>query len=321
MLRHQNRPALPRYPAPADVLQRPSQLPIGGSQPKHPSSSPSIALSQRNPLRERKGPGQRESEGPWAADEGPRPKRLLILGGTAEAAALARCVVAEFGSRGDVITSLAGRLPSRPDLPGRLRVGGFGGTAGLADYLRAERIDAVVDATHPFAAAISRNAAQACAELGVPRLMLLRPEWHPEPADRWLGVGSLAEAAALLPTIAGRAFLTTGPGGIEAFAHSDCRFLVRLFAPPSAPLPLREHEIIVARPPFTCEHERELMLRYRVEALVTKNSGGPTEAKLTAARDLGVPVVMIRRPPLPSEHSEHTVDSVEAAADWVVGRL
>ncbi len=133
----------------------------------------------------------------------------------------------------------------------------------------------------------------------MPRLTLLRPEWHPEPEDRWLDVGSLGEAAALLPTIAHRVFLTTGPGGIEAFAESDCWFLVRLFAPPSTPLPLREHEIIVARPPFTREDERELMLRHRIEALVTKNSGGPTEAKLAAARDLGVRVVMIRRPPPP----------------------
>jgi precorrin-6A/cobalt-precorrin-6A reductase len=246
---------------------------------------------------------------------------LLILGGTAEAAELARRTVADFGKHLDVITSLAGRLPSRPDLPGHIRIGGFGAAAGLSRYLQAERIDALVDATHPFSAVISRNAAQACAERGVPRLMLLRPTWQPVPGDHWLEVVSLGEAAALLPKIARRVFLTTGPGGIEAFVRSGCWFLVRLFAPQSAPLPLPEYETIVARPPFSREAEREVMLRYRIEALVTKNSGGPTEAKLKAARDLGVPVVMIRRPPLPSGHLEQTVDNVEDAVAWVGGHL
>jgi precorrin-6A/cobalt-precorrin-6A reductase len=263
---------------------------------------------------------RREAEQPQAS-EGRRPKRLLILGGTAEAAELARCVAAALGPRVDVITSLAGRLPTRPDLPGRLRVGGFGGVAGLAEYHRAERIDALVDATHPFSVVISRNAARACAERGVPRLRLIRPAWRPGPYDRWLDVGTLAEAAALLPKIARRVFLTTGPGGIGAFAESGCWFLVRLFAPSPSPLPLPEHQIIVARPPFTRDEEREVMLRYGVEALVTKNSGGPTEAKLKAARDLRVPVVIIRRPLLPSGPSEQTVDHVEDAADWVGGRL
>jgi precorrin-6A/cobalt-precorrin-6A reductase len=246
---------------------------------------------------------------------------LLILGGTAEAAALARCVAAALAPSIDVITSLAGRLPTRPDLPGAIRIGGFGGVAGLSRYLQAERIDALVDATHPFAATISSNAAQACAELGVPRLRLLRPAWQPASGDHWLEVGSLAEAAALLPKIARRVFLTTGPGGIEAFAGPGCWFLVRLFAPQSAPLPLLEYETIVARPPFSREEEREVMLQYHIEALVTKNSGGRTEAKLAAARDRGVPVVMIRRPPLPSQHSEQTVDNVEDAVAWVGGRL
>ena len=117
----------------------------------------------------------------------------------------------------EVITSLAGRLPSRPDLPGHIRVGGFGGAAGLAEYLKAERIDLLVDATHPFAAVISGNAAQAGAVAGVPRLRLLRPQWHPGPDDRWLEADSIAESAKLLPKIAGRAFLTTGPGGLESF--------------------------------------------------------------------------------------------------------
>ena len=239
--------------------------------------------------------------------QGRRAQRLLILGGTSEAAGLARRALAEFGDRVGVITSLAGRLPSRPDLPGDIRVGGFGGAAGLAEYLKAERIDLLVDATHPFAAVISGNAAKACAAAGVPRLVLLRPQWHARPDDRWLEADSIAESAKLLPKIARRVLLTTGPGGIEVFAESDCWLLVRLFAPPSTPLPLRQHDVIVARPPFTREGERELMLRQRIGALVTKNSGGPTEAKLAAARELGLPVVMIRRPPQPIGYAGESV--------------
>jgi precorrin-6A/cobalt-precorrin-6A reductase len=248
-------------------------------------------------------------------------RRLLILGGTAEAAELARRAPAEFGGRLDVVTSLAGRLPDRPDLPGHIRVGGFGGVAGLTSYLAAERIDALVDATHPFAAVISRNAADACAACGVPRLILIRPAWRPGPGDRWLEVDSLEEAAALLPGIGRRVFLTTGPGGIEAFAQCPCWFLVRLFVLHTAPLPLADHQTIVARPPFTREGERAPMLRHRIDTLVTKNSGGPTAAKLEAARDLGLPVVMIRRPPLTSGQAGHTVDNVRDALAWVLRHL
>jgi precorrin-6A/cobalt-precorrin-6A reductase len=268
----------------------------------------------------RPSPGGRGSERPRAG-EGCHLKRLLILGGTAEAAELARRAPAEFGRRLDVVTSLAGRLPGRPDLPGHVRAGGFGGAAGLAAYLAAERIDALVDATHPFTAVISRNAGEACAACGVPRLMLIRPAWRPGPGDRWLEVDSLGEAAALLPGIARRVFLTTGPGGIEAFAQCRCWFLVRLFAPHTAPLPLADHQTIIARPPFTIEGERELMFRHRIDRLVTKNSGGPTSAKLEAARDLGIPVVMIRRPPISVGHPGHTVDNVRDALAWVGRRL
>ncbi len=292
---------------------RPDPLPRGE---RESYGADARILSQR----ERKGPAQREGEGPRANGDC-RPKRLLILGGTSEAAQLARRAVAEFGGRLDVTTSLAGRLPSRPDLPGLIRVGGFGGAVGLAAHLMAERIDLLIDATHPFAATISSNAAQASATVEVPRLVLIRPEWRPGPDDRWLDVSSLAEAAALLPKIARRAFLTTGPGGIEAFAESDCWFLVRLFAPPSAPLPLAAHEIFVARPPFTREGERELMLRHRIDALVTKNSGGPTEAKLAAARDVGVPVIMMRRPPQPTGYGGERVDNIDDALTWIGRRL
>ena len=241
--------------------------------------------------------------------------RLLILGGTGEAAVLARRVAAEMGDRIIPISSLAGRLPNRPNLPGEIRVGGFGGADGLAAYLRDARIDLVIDATHPFAAVISAAAAHACATDAIPRLMLVRPGWVAQSGDRWIEVDGIDEAAALFPDLARRVFLATGPGAIDAFAGlADVWFLVRLFAPPAAPLRLAHGASFVARPPFTVESERELLARRRIEAMVCKNSGGPTAAKLVAAREAGIPVVMLRRPVLPEGE---TVANVEAALAWL----
>lgn len=241
--------------------------------------------------------------------------RLLILGGTAGAAALARRVDAEMGPRIAVTTSLAGRLPGRPDLPGEVRIGGFGGAEGLAAYLRDAGIDLVIDATHPFAAIISQAAAEACAARGIPRLMLMRPAWTPQPGDDWREVDSLAEAAALLPGLARRVFLATGPGGAGAFTPlAEIWFLLRLFAPPVAPLPLARHETIIARPPFTLEGETALLARHRIEALVCKNSGGPTDAKLAAARAAALPVLILCRPMLPA--GEQAPD-LHAALAWL----
>lgn len=242
-------------------------------------------------------------------------RRLLILGGTAEAAALARALAARFGDRLDVVTSLAGRLATRPDLPGRLRVGGFGGAAGLAVYLRAEAIDLLIDATHPFAAAISGHAAEACAVAEVPRLMLVRPPWRPAGGDRWIEAADAADAARRLPGLGRSAFLSTGLGEMPAFAGLDgIRFLVRLFAPAAGPVPLTDSEVIIDRPPFSVEGETALLSDHRIEVLVTKNSGGgATEAKLTAARALGLPVLIIARPPLPDGER---VASVEQALNW-----
>ena len=245
--------------------------------------------------------------------------RLLILGGTAEAAALVRRVVTELGDRVHPISSLAGRLPDAPDLPGEVRIGGFGGADGLAAYLASARIDLLIDATHPFAAVISAAAADACVARAVPRLMLVRPAWRPQPGDCWLEVDGFGEAAALLSGVARRVFLATGAGGIDAFAGvANVWFLLRLFAPAAAPLPLARCMTIVARPPFTVESERALLDRHRIEALVCKNSGGPTAAKLAAARDAGIPVVMLRRPVLPA--GEIAVD-VDSAIAWLLGRL
>ncbi|MCW5698363.1 MAG: cobalt-precorrin-6A reductase [Rhodospirillales bacterium] len=246
-------------------------------------------------------------------------RRLLILGGTTEAARLAERVITLFGEHVTVITSLAGRLPVRRKWPGRLRVGGFGGTEGLTAYLRTAAIDVVIDATHPFAERISRHAAESCAAIGVPWLRLVRPPWQPQPDDRWVDAGTLDEAAKMLPQIGRRAFLTTGPGSLDAFTSvHKAWFLVRLFEPPGKRLPLFDHHVVVARPPFTVDGERALIDRHRIDVLISKQSGGPTEAKLAAARLCGIPVIMIHRPPPPPGDQ---VDTVDAAIDWLHSQL
>jgi precorrin-6A/cobalt-precorrin-6A reductase len=244
-------------------------------------------------------------------------RRLLILGGTAEAAMLARVAAAEFADRVQVITSIAGRLPQPPELPGRLRVGGFG-SAGLTAYLGDEAIDAVIDATHPFAQRISQAAVEACAATGVPRLVLTREPWQREPGDRWIEVDDLAAAAAVLPGLAERVFLAVGANSLAPFAGLRGTWcLVRLFGPPSSPLPLADATVVVARPPFSVAGETALLRARRIGAVVTKQSGGAAGAKLAAARALALPVVMIRRPPPPAGA---TVTRVEDALAWLAAR-
>jgi precorrin-6A/cobalt-precorrin-6A reductase len=239
---------------------------------------------------------------------------VLVLGGTSEARALAAELASRPGLR--VISSLAGRV-SNPALPaGEVRVGGFGGVAGLAAYARAENVGAVVDATHPFAETISAHAVEACAEAGLPLLRLARPAWTPRDGDDWHDAGSLGEAAAVLPGLGSRVFLTTGRQGLGAFAALDrLWFLIRCVDPPDGGLLPVNREVLLARGPYQREPERALMRRHRIDVLVTKNSGGPlTEGKLDAARDLGIPVVMISRPPAAPAES---VTAVSDAARWV----
>ncbi|GAB3825081.1 cobalt-precorrin-6A reductase [Dactylosporangium cerinum] len=218
-------------------------------------------------------------------------RTVLILGGTGEARQLAAALP---GWR--VISSLAGRVASPTLPPGEVRVGGFGGPAGLAEYVRREAVDVVVDATHPFAARMSASAA----ESGVPLLLLRRPGWTAGPGDVWHRVSSLDAAAAF---IAGssfeRVFLTTGRQGLGAFAGlADRWFLVRSVDPVAPPHPPRL-ESLLDRGPFTVEGETALLRSYTIQLLVTKDSGGAmTAAKLAAARLLGVPVLMIDRPPV-----------------------
>jgi precorrin-6A/cobalt-precorrin-6A reductase len=222
---------------------------------------------------------------------------VLILAGTAEARELA----ARLAMRPDlrVISSLAGLVadPARP--AGEVRIGGFGGVDGLNSWLAAQHVAAVIDATHPFAQVVSANAAAACARSRTPLLRLLRPPWTAGPDDDWHEAGSLQAAADLLPSTGRRAFVTTGRQGLPVFAALDRTwFLIRCVSPPAGPLPAARH-IMLARGPYDADAERTIMTRHQIDVLVTKNSGGElTAGKLAAARDIGIPVVMIRRPPL-----------------------
>jgi precorrin-6A/cobalt-precorrin-6A reductase len=236
--------------------------------------------------------------------------RVLLLGGTAEGRALAK----ELHPGIDVISSLAGRVPD-PALPvGEVRIGGFGGVDGLKSWLQEHNIDAVVDATHPFAATMTAHAADACKELKIPHLVLARPAWDPGTAKL---VASDQEAAKVVARQHyERIFLTTGRSGTSAFKASDAWFLIRAVTEPeSAGLP-RRHQLLLSRGPYGYDDEIAIMREHRIDALVTKNSGGDmTRAKLDAAAALNIPVVMVQRPKLPTGINQ--VETVEQAAEWV----
>jgi precorrin-6A/cobalt-precorrin-6A reductase len=243
---------------------------------------------------------------------------VLILGGTAEARLLAAELTDVPGVR--VTTSLAGRVARPAATAGDVRTGGFGGAEGLAAWLVGRRVDAVVDATHPFAARITAHAARAAAATGVPLLVLRRPGWQPVEGDHWHHAPSLAAAADALPGLGRRAFLTTGRLGLAAFAHlSELHFVVRSVEPPEPPLPPHT-DVLLARGPFTPAGESALLRGHRIDVLVTKDSGGAaTAAKLTAARELGLPVVVVRRPPLPAGVA--AVPDAPAVLSWLAPTL
>jgi precorrin-6A/cobalt-precorrin-6A reductase len=239
---------------------------------------------------------------------------VLILGGTTEGRRLAERLHADGTAR--VTSSLAGRVATPRMPPGEVRVGGFGGAEGLARWLREHEVGAVIDATHPFAGTISFNAALAAAEAHVPLLALRRPGWAPAHGDDWHPVGSLAEAADRAAALGSRVFLTTGRMGLASFAHiRDAWFLVRSVDAPEGACPPRM-DVLLDRGPFTLDGERELLRRHRIDVLVTKDSGGAATApKLTAAREAGVPVVIVRRPPVPD--GVPVAAGPEEAAAWL----
>jgi precorrin-6A/cobalt-precorrin-6A reductase len=243
---------------------------------------------------------------------------VLILGGTGEAREVAGRLAASGMPGLRVVSSLAGRV-SRPALPaGEVRVGGFGGVAGLAEWIGGNACSVVVDATHPFAATMSAHAVAACASVPAPLLRVVRAPWAAGAGDTWHQVGSEAEAAALLPSVGRRAFVTTGRQGLGAYAGvSGVSLLVRCVDPPSGTLP-DGAEVLLARGPYDAAAEAELMRARGIDVLVTKNSGGAlTAGKLAAARQLGIPVVMVRRP-AGAEEAVLSCASAQAAAQMVL---
>jgi precorrin-6A/cobalt-precorrin-6A reductase len=240
--------------------------------------------------------------------------RILILGGSTEASTLARALAPLPGC--EVVVSYAGRTRARVETPGAVRVGGFGGVDGLVGYLRDTAVDVLLDATHPFAATMPFHAAAAGDATGVPRLRVCRPPWEPVGGDRWHPVPDLAGAAAEVVALgARRVFLTTGRQELAPFAGvAGVWFLVRAIEPPD-PMPLRDATVVLARGPFAEAGELTLLTEHRIDAVVSKNSGGTAAAaKLAAARRLGLPVVMVERPPTPPGPVAPTADD---ALGWL----
>lgn len=238
---------------------------------------------------------------------------LLLLGGTTEGTRLGHHLD-QAGIAGTV--SLAGRVadPARQGLP--MRVGGFGGVTGLADYLRQNAITHVVDATHPFAATISGNAVAACRQVGVPLIALTRPPWQEQPEDRWIKVPDIATAVQALAGPPRRVMLAVGRMHLPEFQPQSQHFyLLRLVDPPRQTPGFPDHHAIIDRGPFTVEGDLALLRRHRIDLILSKNSGGTgAMAKIVAARQLGLPVVMIQRPAIPQRPQVETIAEV---IDWL----
>ncbi|XHX77444.1 MAG: cobalt-precorrin-6A reductase [Stenomitos frigidus ULC029] len=241
------------------------------------------------------------------------PTRVLILGGTGDAAALAAQLSVLPGV--EITTALAGRTQQPSAIAGTVRTGGFGGSDGLLAYLNQQRMSLLIDATHPFAAQMSWNAVTAAVEAHVPHLMLVRPEWEKVAGDRWLDVESVEAAAQAIPLKARRIFLTIGRQQLAPFVPLTKHwFLMRSIDPP-ADVVLPNGKLLLDRGPFTLENEVALLKQHRIEAIVSKNSGGDaTYAKIVAARELELPIVMVQRPVMPSGER---VSDVASAVEWV----
>jgi precorrin-6A/cobalt-precorrin-6A reductase len=242
-------------------------------------------------------------------------RSILILGGTAEARALAGKLAGD--PRFAVELSLAGRTRAPAEQPVPVRVGGFGGAEGLAAYLRQKGISILIDATHPYAAQISRNAAEAAEISGVPLVALRRPAWVRQPGDRWIEVDGVADAVDALGEVPRKAFLTLGRQELLPFeAVPQHHYLVRSVDPVEPPLSVPNAVYLTARGPFEQADEARLLQDHGIEVIVAKNSGGPASyGKIAAARELGIDVVLIRRPDLPEVPSVETVEEMLAWLD------
>jgi precorrin-6A/cobalt-precorrin-6A reductase len=240
--------------------------------------------------------------------------RILILGGTAEARRLAGQLAGRAGL--DITLSLAGRTASPAPQPVPVRIGGFGGVAGLADHLAKERIDALIDATHPYAAGISANAIAAARKTGVPFVALRRSPWIATAGDRWTEVGDVGEAVRALGETPRRVFVTLGRNEIAPFAAApQHHYLIRSVDPVVPPLPLPHATYVTARGPFSEAADRGLMAGHAIEVVIAKNSGGrATYGKIAAARALGIAVIMLRRPAVPEAPA---VATIEEAMAWL----
>jgi precorrin-6A/cobalt-precorrin-6A reductase len=240
--------------------------------------------------------------------------RILVLGGTTEATRLAD----RLAVRGDIwaCLSLAGRTRDPAPQAIRTRIGGFGGVPGLIDYLNDEAIDLLVDATHPFAAQISRNAIQAARAVGIPILRYTRAAWTAVARDRWTVVGSLEAAALAIGETPRRVLLTVGRIGLSAFERAPHHhYLIRTIDPPEG-VALPDHKLILERGPFETEGEMRLMQREAVDVLVSKNSGGEaTYGKIAAARELGLPVILVEPPLNGNVPVFHDLDLMMGAID------
>jgi precorrin-6A/cobalt-precorrin-6A reductase len=240
--------------------------------------------------------------------------RLLILGGTTEASALARRIAGLPGL--DPVLSFAGRTrsPAVPPIP--FRVGGFGGIAGLKTYLTEAKVDAVIDATHPFAAQMSGNAAAACRDLAMPLVRLMRPAWSRQEGDRWISVPTMQAAVHALGESPRRVFLTIGGLQLAVFAAApQHHYIIRTIDPPDAIDSLPSHRLILARGPFSVTDEISLLRDEGIQVLVSKNSGGSAVGgKIVAARSLGIQVVIIERPPAVDVPSSESIDAILA---WI----
>ena len=245
--------------------------------------------------------------------------RILVLGGTGDSARLIPQLAALPNV--ELIASLAGRTP-KPNIPQvcQVRMGGFGGVDGLVNYLKTEKIGLLLDMTHPFAAQISHNAAIAAESVGIPRLLFCRPAWGEEEGDRWIEAMDHRAAAMLIPKITDRVFLTIGRQELSAFAGvPNCWFLMRMITMPPIEMLRPLGEILLDQGPFDLDKEVQLLIQYNIGAIVSKNSGGTAaQAKIVAARNLGLPIIMIPRPKLPNGE---VVSDLDTIVPWVQSQI